>query len=66
MYGNQQYLYPKTPTAVEKLLQYSGFRVELRDGFSSCKMIYNELKKVNFSLDFGILLKKNENWWFAG
>ena len=33
---NQQYLYSKfPPTAVVKLLQYSGSRVELRDGFSS-------------------------------
>ena len=35
---NQQYLYPKfPPTTVVKLLQYSDSRVELRDGFSSCK-----------------------------
>ena len=35
---NQQYLYPKfPPTAVVKLLQYSGSRVEHRDGFSSYK-----------------------------
>ena len=35
---NQQYLYPKfPPTAVAKLLQYSGSRVEHRDGLSSCK-----------------------------
>ena len=35
---NQQYLYPKfPPTAVVKLLQYSGSRVELRNGFSSYK-----------------------------
>ena len=35
---NQQYLYPKfPPTIVVKLLQYSGSRVELRDGFSSYK-----------------------------
>ena len=33
MIRNQQYLYPKFPlTAVVKLLQYSGSRVELRDG----------------------------------
>ena len=32
---NQQNLYPKfPPTAVVKLLQYSGSRVEHRDGFS--------------------------------
>ena len=34
---NQQYLYPKNPIVVEKLLQYSGSRVEHRDGFSSYK-----------------------------
>ena len=34
-------LYPKTPTAVAKLLQYSGSKVKLKDGFSSCKMIYS-------------------------
>ena len=35
---NQQYLYPKfPPTAVVKLLQYSGSRVKHRDGFSSYK-----------------------------
>ena len=35
---NQQYLYPKfPPTAVVKLLQYSGSRVEHRDGVSLCK-----------------------------
>ena len=33
---NQQYLYPKfPPTVVVKLLQYSGYRVEHRNGFSS-------------------------------
>ena len=35
---NQQYLYPKfPPTAVAKLLQYSGSKVEHRDRFSSYK-----------------------------
>ena len=38
MIRNQQYLYPKfPPTAVVKLLQYSGSRDEHRDGFSSYK-----------------------------
>ena len=32
---NQQNLYLIPPTGVVKLLQYSGSRVELRDGFSS-------------------------------
>ena len=37
---NQQYLYPKSPpTAVVKLLQYRGSKVELRDGFSSYKWL---------------------------
>ena len=31
---NQQNLYPKSPTVVAKLIQYSGSRVELMDGFS--------------------------------
>ena len=35
VYRNQLNLYPKSPTAVAKLLQYSGSRVEHRDGFSS-------------------------------
>ena len=30
-------LYPRVPTTVAKLLQYSGSRVEHRDGFSSYK-----------------------------
>ena len=35
---NHQYFYSKfPPTAVVKLLQYNGSRVELRDGFSSYK-----------------------------
>ena len=35
---NQQYLFPKfPPTVVVKLFQYSGSRVEHRDGFSSYK-----------------------------
>ena len=34
---NQQNLHPRVPTAVAKLLQYNGFRVEHMDGFSSYK-----------------------------
>ena len=34
---NQQNLYPRVPTAVAKLLQYSGCKIEHRDGFSSYK-----------------------------
>ena len=36
---NQQNLYPKAPSVVAKLLQYSSSRVKLKDGFSSYKMI---------------------------
>ena len=39
---DQQYLYLFTPTAVAKLLQYSGSRVEHRDGFSSYKRFCND------------------------
>ena len=42
---NQQYLYPKLPpTAVVKLLQYSGSRVELRDGFHLTNYSYHDSK----------------------
>ena len=42
MIRNQQYLYPKfPPTVVVKLLQYSGSRVELKDGFSSIAWLQN-------------------------
>ena len=41
---NQQNLYPKAPTVVAKLLRYSGSKVELRDGFSSYRLIF-ELQK---------------------
>ena len=34
---NQQYLHPRIPTAVAKLLRYRSSMVELRDGFSSHK-----------------------------
>ena len=44
LFRNQQNLYPKAPTVVAKLLQYSGSRVELRDGFSSYKMICSDSK----------------------
>ena len=37
-------IYISNPTAVAELLQYSGFRVEHRDRFSSYKLIYNDSK----------------------
>ena len=40
----QQNLYPRIPTVVAKLLQYSGSRVELRDEFSWYKMICSDSK----------------------
>ena len=38
---NKQYLYPRIPTAIAKLLQYSGSRVEFKDGFSSCELSHS-------------------------
>ena len=56
------------PTAVAKLLQYSGSRIEHRDEFSSYQMIYSRLKMVNlfWILGFGVktvrlLMMKIEN-----
>ena len=56
------------PTAVAKLLQYSGSRIEHRDEFSSYQMIYSRLKMVNlfWILGFGVktvrvLMMKTEN-----
>ena len=40
------------PTAVAKLLQYSGSRIEQRDGFSSYQMIYSRLKMGEFQFGF--------------
>ena len=56
------------PTAIAKLLQYSGSRIEHRDGFSSYQMIYNRLKMVNLFWILGfhvktvrVLIMKTEN-----
>ena len=63
---NQQYLYPKfPPTAVVKLLQYSGSRVELRDGFSLYKSFSVEFKTGELNLDFQVWVK-TEDWLFTG
>ena len=51
---NQQNLYLIPPTSVAWLLQYSGSRVEHRDGFSSRKMTYNEVQNGEFVLDFKV------------
>ena len=45
------------PIAVAKLLQYSGSRVEHRDGFSSHKMICSDSKMMNFHFGFKAWLK---------
>ena len=44
---NQQNLYLIPPTIVAWLLQYSGSRVEHKDGFSSHKWITMKFKMVN-------------------
>ena len=66
MIWNRQYLYPKfPPTAVVKLLQYSGSRVEHRDGFSSHKRLTVKAKIGELNLDFGVWVKTvvdGENW----
>ena len=50
---NQQYWFPKfPPTAVVKLLQYSGSRVEHRDGFSSYKLFVSWFKMLRLSFGF--------------
>ena len=44
---NQQNLYLFPPTVVALLLQYSGSRVEHKDGFSSHKWLAMKFKMVN-------------------
>ena len=53
-------IYILNPTAVAKLLQYSGSRVEHRDGFSSYKRFTVKAKNGEFNLDFGVLVKTGE------
>ena len=47
-------IYILNPTAVAKLLQYSGSRVEHRDGFSSYKRFVVKSKMVNFFWTLGL------------
>ena len=48
---NKQNLYPRFPTAVARLLQYSGLRSNSGMGF-----LHTELQKmVNLTLDFKVL-----------
>ena len=56
MYRNQQNLYPKAPTAVAKLLQYSGLGLNSRMGF----LRTNDSQVIEtgeFQFGFGVLLK---------
>ena len=53
-------IYILNPTAVAKLLQYSGSRVEHRDGFSSYKRFAVKSKMVNLVLDFQVWVKTRE------
>ena len=54
MYRNQQNLYPRIPTAVAKLLQYSG--LGSNSGMSFLRT--NDLRQNGeFVLDYGILVK---------
>ena len=46
---------PIPPTIVAWLLQYSGSRVEHRDGFSSCKNLQLVFKRVNLVWIFRVL-----------
>ena len=57
MIRNQQYLYPKfSPTAVVKLLQYSGLGSNTRMGFLRTNDL-SEVKNGEFSLDFKVFGK---------
>ena len=50
---NQQYLYPKfPPTAVVKLLQYSGLGSNTGMGFLCTNDLQRSSEMVNFNLDF--------------
>ena len=51
---NQQYLYLFPPIVVAWLLQYSGSRVEHRDGFFFAQMDFNEVQNGEFVLDFKV------------
>ena len=50
---NQQYLYPRVPTVVAKLLQYCGVGSNTGMVFF-IQMTYSELKTGEFNLDFKV------------
>ena len=65
MIQNQQYLYPKfPPTAVVKLLQYSGLGSNTGMGFLRTNDL-SEVKTGELNLDFGVWVKKGD-WLFTG
>ena len=54
-------IYILNPTAVVKLLQYNGSRVEHRDGFSSYKRVAVKSKMVN--LVWILRFDENNGFW---
>ena len=63
MIRNQQNLYPKLPpTAVVKLLQYSGLGSNTGMGFLRT-IDLSEVKNDEFGLDFKVVIK-TVGWWF--
>ena len=61
---NQQYLYHKAPTAVAKLLQYSGLGSNTGMGFLRTNDL-SEVKTGELNLDFGVWVKTGD-WLFTG
>ena len=65
MIRNQQNLYPNfPPTAVVKLLQYSGPGSNTGMGFLRTNDL-SEVKTGEFNLDFGVWVKTRD-WLFTG
>ena len=64
MIKNQQNLYPNfPPTAVVKLLQYSGLGSNTWMSFLRTNDL-SEIKNGEFGLDFKVVIKTG-GWWFA-
>ena len=59
MYRNQQNLYPRIPTAITKLLQYSGLGSNLGMGFLHAKGVTVDWK-LCFHFGFGVSCKNSE------
>ena len=65
MIRNQQYLYPKfPPTAVVKLLQYSGLGSKTKMSFLRTNDL-SEVKTGELNFDFGVWVKTGD-WLFTG